>query len=219
MMDEVLAKSRTWTVMQGDCREVLKKLPDNSVDSVVTDPPYDLLQASRGGSGRSNEPDNPYGRHGSRGGGFMGMAWDATGVAFQKETWEEVLRVLKPGGHLLAFGGDRTHHRLWCAVEDAGFEIRQSVVWAYGQGFPKSLNVSQALDKKAGVKRPVVGKYQPPNGKEWKLQQAADSSVEAAPGTFTASGRRTLDITAPLLDAIPMISPKDPEEAQLPLPS
>lgn len=112
-------------LLHGDCRELIKQLPDNSVDSVVTDPPYEL--------------------------GFMGKSWDSTGVAYDVELWSECLRVLKPGGHLLAFGGSRTYHRLACAVEDAGFEIRDQIMWVYGSGFPKSHDVSKAIDKAAGV--------------------------------------------------------------------
>jgi site-specific DNA-methyltransferase (adenine-specific) len=119
------------TLHHGDCREVLAGLPDASVDAVVTDPPYEL--------------------------GFMGKAWDAQGVAYDAALWAEVLRVLKPGGHLLAFGGTRTYHRLACAVEDAGFEVRDSIHWLYGSGFPKSLDVSKAIDKAAGAEREVVG--------------------------------------------------------------
>jgi DNA modification methylase len=118
-------------VFAGDCREVLATLPDNSVDSVVTDPPYEL--------------------------GFMGKKWDSSGIAYDVTVWEECLRVLKPGGHLLAFGGSRTWHRLAVAVEDAGFEIRDNIAWIYGSGFPKSLDVSKAIDKRAGAKREVVG--------------------------------------------------------------
>jgi DNA modification methylase len=113
-------------LLLGDCREVLKTLPDASVDSVVTDPPYEL--------------------------GFMGKAWDASGVAYDVNVWRECLRVLKPGGHLLAFGGSRTYHRLACAVEDAGFEIRDQIMWVYASGFPKSLDVSKAMDKAAGAR-------------------------------------------------------------------
>ena len=131
----------TFALHGGDCRAVLPTFAEASLDACVTDPPYDLLQRSRGGSGRSNEPDNPYGRHGSHGGGFMGLAWDATGVAFEAATWREVLRVLKPGAHLLAFGGTRTFHRMTVAIEDAGFDIRDCLSWMYGTGFPKSLNV------------------------------------------------------------------------------
>lgn len=105
----------------GDCREILKTLDADSVDACVTDPPYEL--------------------------DFMGKAWDRSGVAFDPATWREVFRVLKPGAHLLAFGGTRTHHRLICAIEDAGFEIRDCLGWLYGSGFPKSLDVAKALDK------------------------------------------------------------------------
>ena len=107
----------TWSVWVGDCRVRLGELGDGSVDSVVCDPPYEL--------------------------GFMGKSWDASGVAYDVGLWGEVLRVLKPGGHLLAFGGSRTYHRLACAVEDAGFEIRDQIMWVYGSGFPKSLNVGK----------------------------------------------------------------------------
>ena len=111
------------TLHHGDCLDVLRTLPDASVDSVVTDPPYGL--------------------------GFMGREWDALPPG--REWAEECLRVLKPGGHLLAFGGTRTWHRLACAVEDAGFEVRDSIAWLYGSGFPKSLDVSKAIDKRANV--------------------------------------------------------------------
>tara|TARA_B100001559_G_scaffold184150_1_gene154132 strand:+ start:6143 stop:7552 length:1410 start_codon:yes stop_codon:yes gene_type:complete len=101
------------------------------VDSIVTDPPYEL--------------------------GFMGRSWDSTGIAFQKETWELCFKVLKPGGHLLAFSGSRTYHRMAVAIEDAGFEIRDQVMWLYGSGFPKSMNVGKALDKKLGNERIKTG--------------------------------------------------------------
>jgi hypothetical protein len=118
-------------LLLGDCRERLKDLPDCSVDSIVTDPPYEL--------------------------GFMGKSWDSTGVAYDVAVWAECLRVLKHGGHLLAFGGSRTYHRLAVAIEDAGFQIRDQIMWVYGSGFPKSLNISKAIDKAAGAEREVVG--------------------------------------------------------------
>ena len=144
-------------IFHADCKDVMARFRENSVDAIVTDPPYDLLSTSRGGSGRSNEPDNPHGRHGSRGGGFMGLAWDATGVAFDPKTWGILGRTMKPGAHLVAFGGERTYHRLACAVEDAGFEVRFMLLWLHGQGFPKSLDVGKAMDRAAGAKRAVLG--------------------------------------------------------------
>lgn len=107
----------------GDCLETLRTMPDNSVDSIVTDPPYGLS--------------------------FMGKRWDYDVPSV--EIWAECLRVLKPGGHLLAFAGTRTQHRMAVRIEDAGFEIRDMIAWVYGSGFPKSLDVSKAIDKAAGV--------------------------------------------------------------------
>jgi hypothetical protein len=120
------------TVIHGDCRQVLQTMLDNFVDAIITDPPYEL--------------------------GFMGKSWDSTGVAYDSKVWQECLRVLKPGGHMLAFGGSRTYHRLACAIEDAGFQIRDQIMWVYGSGFPKSLNIGKAIDKHAGAEREVVGK-------------------------------------------------------------
>ena len=125
-------------IIQGDCLEKLKELPDESVDAIVTDPPYEL--------------------------GFMGKGWDSTGVANNKDMWKECLRVLKPGGHLLSFGGTRTYHRMASAIEDAGFEIRDMIEWVYGSGFPKSLNIGKAVDKIQGNEREAVGRN--PNSRE-----------------------------------------------------
>lgn len=123
----------------GDCLEVLKTIPDNSVDSVVCDPPYHLTSTKGGDKG------------------FMGKEWDGGDIAFRTDVWKECLRVLKPGGHLLAFGGSRTYHRLAVAVEDAGFEIRDQIMWVFGSGFPKSHNIGKAIDKIQGNEREVVG--------------------------------------------------------------
>ena len=144
------------TLMPGDCREVLATLPDASVDAIVCDPPYALTQASRNGAPRNNDPKTPFGRTSLDERGFMGKTWDTGEAAFAVEFWREALRVLKPGGHLLAFGGTRTYHRLACAIEDAGFEVRDCIMWVYGSGFPKSLDVSKALDKAAGAEREKV---------------------------------------------------------------
>lgn len=114
-------------ILEGDCRQTLKTLAAESVSSIVTDPPYEI--------------------------GFMGKSWDGYGVANDPTLWAECYRVLKPGGHVLAFGATRTYHRMACAIEDAGFEIRDSIHWVYGSGFPKSHNVSKAIDKAAGLTR------------------------------------------------------------------
>jgi site-specific DNA-methyltransferase (adenine-specific) len=124
------------SVHHGDCLEVMAGMEPESIDAIVTDPPYDLLSTgARNGSRRINNPDNPAGR-GSR--GFMGKAWDGTGIAFRPETWAACLRVAKPSAYLLAFGGTRTVHRMTCAIEDAGWIVRDMLVWAYASGFPKS---------------------------------------------------------------------------------
>lgn len=116
-------------LMLGDNIESLKKLPDNSIDSIVSDPPYGLS--------------------------FMGKKWDYDVPSV--EFWKEVYRVLKPGGHVLSFGGTRTYHRMVVNIEDAGFEIRDQIMWIYGSGFPKSLNVGKAVDKLQGNEREVIG--------------------------------------------------------------
>jgi hypothetical protein len=105
------------TLLHGDVLDGIAELPDDSVDSVVTDPPYEL--------------------------GYAGKSWDSSGIAYSVKLWGEVLRVLKPGGHLLAFGATRTYHRVACAIEDAGFQIRDCLTWNYGTGFPKSLSLGE----------------------------------------------------------------------------
>jgi site-specific DNA-methyltransferase (adenine-specific) len=123
-------------VYAGDCIEVMARMPEASVDAIVTDPPYGLE--------------------------FMGREWDGFGTPLGFQTWthswaREAFRILKPGGHLLAFAGTRTYHRMASGVEDAGFEIRDCIAWMYGSGFPKSLDVSKAIDKAAGAEREIVG--------------------------------------------------------------
>jgi len=127
MRTETIADSVT--LYNGDCLTVMAELPENSVDTIITDPPYGLE--------------------------FMGVNWDhgVPGIPF----WEAALRVTKPGATLLAFGGTRTHHRLMCAIEDAGWEIRDMIMWVYSTGFPKSHDISKAIDKTAGAEREVIG--------------------------------------------------------------
>jgi site-specific DNA-methyltransferase (adenine-specific) len=122
-MRTVFAEARC-ALLHGDSRRLAEVVPAESLSAIVTDPPYEL--------------------------GFMGRAWDKSGVAFDPAFWRGLLGLLKPGGHLLAFGGSRTYHRIACAIEDAGFELRDAIQWWYGSGFPKSLDVSKAIDKRLG---------------------------------------------------------------------
>ena len=152
-------------LFHGDARAVLRGMDDNSVDSVVCDPPYALESIKkRFGKSKSNleEPLNrtlntKAGQYRRVARGFMGCKWDSGDTAFDPEFWAEVLRVLKPGGHLCAFGGTRTSHRLVCAIEDAGFEIRDQLIWAYGQGFAKKGYIFKDIDKAAGVESEASG--------------------------------------------------------------
>ena len=152
-------------LINADCIEAMKAMPDNSMDSIVTDPPYEL--------------------------GFMGKSWDASGIAFNVEVWREALRVIKPGGHLIAFSGSRTYHRMAVAIEDAGFEIRDQIMWVYGSGFPKSHNVSKGIDKAAGAEREVVG----------TRPQRANSANSLVP--MNASVDDVENITTPATPATP----------------
>lgn len=152
------------TVYYGNNLDVLPTLPDNSVDAIVTDPPYEL--------------------------GFMGKTWDSSGIAYSVELWQECLRVLKPGGHLLAFSGSRTYHRQTVAIEDAGFEIRDMISWISNKTFPKSHNISKAIDKLAGAERQVIGTNQ---------NVVRDAKI-AGGSDFGGFTKANADITAPATD-------------------
>jgi site-specific DNA-methyltransferase (adenine-specific) len=148
-------------LIHGDCLEKLKELADCSVDSVVTDPPYGLS--------------------------FMGKKWDYDVPSV--EVWKECLRVLKPGGHLLAFAGTRTQHRMAVRIEDAGFEIRDMIAWVYGSGFPKSLDVSKAIDKAAGAERKIL---------ETRTAAVGFDTKKEGGGGWSAS---VVNVTAPATEA------------------
>jgi DNA modification methylase len=156
-------------LLHGDCLEQMKTLKDNSVDAIVSDPPYGIS--------------------------FMSKKWDYDVPSV--EVWKEAMRVLKPGGHALIACGTRTQHRMVVNIEDAGFEIRDVVSWIYGQGFPKSLNISKAIDKAAGAEREVVGSKQGP-GKPQFL--AANNGGINSPDR-TASMGFEVNITAPATEA------------------
>ena len=162
------ASEKQYTLYLGNMLEVLDSLPENSVDSIVTDPPYEIA--------------------------FMSKGWDNTGVAFNVETWKKCLRVLKPGGHLLAFNHSRTFHRMAVAIEDAGFEIRDTIMWVYGSGFPKSLNIGKAIDKMNGYEREVIG-----IDEKWikRVGITHDESLTYTDSSFGMVGKNGGKITTP----------------------
>ena len=118
------SSDENYKLYNGNMLDMTEVIEPNSINSIVTDPPYEL--------------------------DFMNCKWDNTGVAFQKETWKKCYDALKSGGYMLVFGGSRTFHRIACAIEDAGFEIRDTIMWIYGSGFPKSMDISKQIDKKGG---------------------------------------------------------------------
>lgn len=181
------------TLYRGDCLEVLRELPNNSVDSVVTDPPYglsdmkpaqvaDVLAAWVTGDTEAVP---------TKRGGFMGEEWDS--FVPPPAVWAECLRVLKPGGHMAVFAGARTQDLMGLSIRLAGFEIRDTLGWIYGSGFPKSMDVSKSIDKAAGAEREVVGRA--------KGAQAESTGRYGAWGNDRGDGTSEFDITIPATDA------------------
>ena len=153
-------------LINSDCIEAMKLMPDNSVNSIVTDPPYEL--------------------------GFMGKSWDASGIAFNVDVWREALRVIKPGGHLIAFSGSRTYHRMAVAIEDAGFEIRDQIMWVYGSGFPKSMSVPKAIEATLTTGNANKSQFKKLNGEKTKRRDAnglysANEFHDNRPADYTES--------------------------------
>ena len=177
---------RLW---HGSNLDLLPTFEDASFDSNVTDPPYEL--------------------------GFMGKGWDSTGIAYNVDVWRECLRVLKPGGHLLAFGGTRTWHRIAVAIEDAGFEIRDSIAWLYGSGFPKSLDVSKAIDKGSGENRERQLEFT-----AWMRStgitaaQIAEATGTAMASHFLTAKSQPAIATADLFDKLRPLLPEVPERIE-----
>jgi site-specific DNA-methyltransferase (adenine-specific) len=188
------------TLHAGDCLAVVKTLADASIDACVTDPPYALVSIVKR-FGKTSQGDDTQTSDRSRKGadgyarlakGFMGKEWDNGATAFAVEFWAEIFRVLKPGAHVVAFGGTRTYHRMACAIEDAGFEIRDQIAWLYGSGFPKSHDVSKAIDKALGVERDKVKRVRfdgKPTGYEGASFNACDVSMQSGP-PITESARQ-----------------------------
>ena len=154
-----------YQIIQGDCLEVMKQFPDNHFTGICTDPPYGLH--------------------------FMGKGWDYDVPCI--EYWAGGLRILKPGGYLLAMGGTRKFHRLMCAIEEAGFEIRDTICWLYGSGFPKSHNISKSIDKANNAERPIVGRYIRPEGTQ-------RPNAELTPHNWVSSGFANHNITENVTD-------------------
>ncbi len=143
-----------YKIINDSMLNMLSHIEENSIDCVITDPPYHLTSITKR-FGKEDSKEAQFGKDGSfkrLSKGFMGKSWDGGDISFNPETWEKCFKALKPGGYLLAFGGSRTFHRIACAIEDAGFELRDTILYLYGCGFPKSLNIGLAIDKKMGVK-------------------------------------------------------------------
>lgn len=182
----------SFELFHGDCLDVLRGMPDCSVDSIVTDPPYGLSNTSPAQvadalkawvSGDVNTVP-------AKRGGFMGKDWDS--FVPPPAVWVECLRVLKPGGHMLVFAGSRTQDLMGLSIRLAGFEMRDSLAWIYGSGFPKSMDVSKAIDKAAGAEREVVGTKVTGNAK-----QRSSSTGEFADGSGKHGGTQVVDVTVP----------------------
>ena len=147
---KLYSENENYKLYNGNMLDMLDVIKPNSIDSIVTDPPYGLTSITKR-FGKENSAPAQYGKDGAFGRlskGFMGKEWDGSGIEYNIETWEKCYEVLKPGGYLLAFGGSRTYHRIACAIEDAGFEIRDTICWIYGSGFPKSMNIGKGIDAK-----------------------------------------------------------------------
>ncbi len=162
-------------VVLGDCVEVLAAWPEACVDAIVTDPPYHLgpMSRRRAGAGVFRRAHR----------GFMGKSWDGGDVSFRPETWAAILRVLRPGGQMVAFGGTRTYHRMVCAAEDAGFEVRDQIAWLFGSSMPKSLDVSRAIDRAAGAERDspraITGSWTKDDGRDYVPEETTPTTDAA----------------------------------------
>lgn len=203
------------TLYRGDCLEVMRTMPDNSVDSIVTDPPYGIRFMGKAWDGADIEKKTAARRNleshapgAGPNGGHKSIAAEAGKYdltpkamrAFQEfsRAWAaEAMRILKPGGYLLSFSSARTYHRMVCGIEDAGFEIRDQIMWVFASGFPKSLDVSKALDKAAGAEREVVGKREHPTLRDKSKVDRQNRLPNHGANEFADEW----DITAPATDA------------------
>jgi len=176
---KLYSNNNDYKLYQGSMLNMLEVIEPNSIDSIVTDPPYEL--------------------------NFMGKGWDNSGIAFQPDTWRKCYAVLKPGGYLLAFGGSRTFHRIACAIEDAGFEIRDTIMWLYGSGFPKSMALDKSLEAKlttgSGNKKDFYkcnGTLEESKGKGYTSMKQTNVEQEFRDKNYKSKGQLQLDATTEL---------------------
>jgi len=157
---KLYSENKDYKLYNGSMLDMLEVIESNTIDSIVTDPPYEL--------------------------NFMGKGWDNSGIAFQPDTWKKCYEVLKPGGYLLAFGGSRTFHRIACAIEDAGFEIRDTIMWLYGSGFPKSMDISKQIDKRPNRSYENLNLFGRKLKEQRELKGYSKNDIDKMMGTNTA---------------------------------
>lgn len=195
-MNEII-NNKDYKILNGNMLDMLQVIEKESIDAIVTDPPYGLTSITKR-FGKENSAPSQYGKDGSfarLSKGFMGKEWDGSGIEYNVEAWRKCFDVLKDGGYLLAFGGTRTFHRIACAIEDAGFEIRDTIMWLYGSGFPKSHNISLSVDKKLGEENrghriAVANRHHPdgtlePNGEQLEPYEAKTDEAKRWQGWGT----------------------------------
>ncbi|GAH74658.1 unnamed protein product, partial [marine sediment metagenome] len=184
-------------IICGDCLETMKGMPDNCIDTIITDPPYGLEFMGKDWDRLSGKGRYQKGGVWQEVEGFSPPAYKGGNEAqkFHYRWAIEALRIAKPGSTLLCFGGTRTFHRLACAIEDAGWIIKDCIMWIYGSGFPKATDVSKQIDKKARKKRRVIGKYELPDVADGKRKKGWECTNTTDVGVFGVSGQQ--DITAP----------------------
>lgn len=180
---KLYAKTDDYAIYEGNMLDMLEEIEPNSIDSIVTDPPYGLTSITKR-FGKEGSAPAQFGKDGAfsrLSKGFMGKEWDGSGIEYNVDAWKKCLEVLKPGGYLLAFGGTRTYHRIACAIEDAGFEIRDCLMFLYGTGFPKSMSISKAIEakEKYGKTNTVAKRMieQSSDGKEYKIKQTNNGAM------------------------------------------
>ena len=177
---KLFSNNDNYKLYQGSMLDMLEVIEPETIDSIVTDPPYGLTSITKR-FGKENSAECQYGKDGSfarLSKGFMGKEWDGSGIEYNIDTWKKCYEVLKPGGYLLAFGGSRTFHRIACAIEDAGFEIRDTIMWLYGSGFPKSMDISKQLDKNANSEMlGIIGKWLKQKREQCKLSREEVANI------------------------------------------